>query len=334
MNSRRAFTLVELLCVIAVVGVMIALLLPAIQSVREAARKTQCINHLKQLGLAHLQFEQVNRRFATASGTSALELRWPAQILPYIDEGPLLTTWGARLLKSPLAYQVGSNDPEVKQFFAEVAAAPPKLFYCPSRRAPVGYPLWASKVEETGYLTFTVHPDTLRPVIDYAICGGVAKSVSDGLSLKPGISSKGPFNFGTTGLEQWPILIDRRKDVTDGLSKTYLVGEKSMYASRYNGEDMSDQCPNIFAGGYFIQCATRWAFQAPECDPYQPATGNEDRAVWNGPIPNNFGSAHPKTWNAVFCDGSVHSLSYSMSLATHQALATRAGGDTPDEKEY
>ena len=123
-----------------------ALLLPAVQSVRESARKTQCINHLKQLGLAHLQFEQVNRRFATASGVSTREFRWPGQILPYIEEGQILKKWGQLFLDDQNFGLVPTDKPEVKQFFAEARAAPPQLFYCPSRRASIAYPA-AGKVD-------------------------------------------------------------------------------------------------------------------------------------------------------------------------------------------
>ena len=180
-------------------------------------------------------------------------------------------------------------------------------------------------------------PETSRPVIDYAICGGICKSavysIADIWSVKPGVSNKGLWHGATTP-DLSLIRSDRRRDVTDGCSKTYLVGEKAMYASRYNGEDWGDYCNNIFGPGVFIYCATRWALQSPERDPFQPESLQNSYWDWRDPIGNSFGGGAPFTWNAVFCDGSVHSLSYNMSLATHQALATRAGGDSPDEKEY
>src|SRR4051812_31736080 len=97
---RRAFTLIELLCVIAIIGVVIALLLPALQGAREAARRTECANHLKQIGLAHLNFEQVNRKFANRTNMDAhngnprkpFEL-WTVALLPFLEQKGLYEAW-------------------------------------------------------------------------------------------------------------------------------------------------------------------------------------------------------------------------------------------------
>ena len=98
---------------------------------------------------------------------------------------------------------------------------------------------------------------------------------------------------------------------------------------------------NIFTGSpYGVQFGGRWAFRVPKRDPTArpmpakiiPLRIHQFRVF--GDIPSNFGSAHPSTWNAVFCDGSVHSLSYNIDLATHQAFVNPAAGDSPDEKQY
>ncbi len=100
MRKNHAFTLVELLVVIAIIGVLVAMLLPAVQSAREAARRTQCVNNMKQLGLAVLNYHDANKHFpenqsnsgANGSGASGCEpgfYSWHSQILPFIEEGPL-----------------------------------------------------------------------------------------------------------------------------------------------------------------------------------------------------------------------------------------------------
>jgi prepilin-type N-terminal cleavage/methylation domain-containing protein len=323
MAGPIGFTLVELLVVIAIIGILIALLLPAIQAARESARRLQCTNHLKQIGLAHLQYESAKKRFANSAGGYPFELRWIGQILCYIDEGPLLNRFAEQLREDSGLIDV-AFDPNSSEFFKAMAGTPPGIFYCPSRRAPVAVPAMPTGTQPLA--------DVRWPVTDYAICGGVPDAL-EVISKKPGVAGQGPGNG--TG---WRFLV-RARDVTDGLSKTYLVGEKAMYSSRYTtGEDWGDSC-SIFTEGIWYECATRWAKRVPKLDPYMPADPSEERPdAGHGPvygdIPTNFGSAHSSTWNAVFCDGSVHAMSYNMSLATHQALATRSGGDTPDEKEY
>jgi prepilin-type N-terminal cleavage/methylation domain-containing protein len=345
---RIAFTLVELLCVIAIIGILIALLLPAIQAARESARRTECANHLKQIGLAHIQYEGLRRQYANnvlpspLSGNSfgtkqpsglgmlaAYDLLWSAAILPQIGEAALFQTWC-----KATGYQSGSYPPTplaASTTIYNLCATPVAVFYCPTRRAPLAYPYFDDVYGISVY-------DVKDTKVDYALNGGATNSVEDQRAAKPGIFDNGP---GGIAVAKSPRV--HSKEISDGLSKTYLAAEKAMYASRYNGEDAGDW-GNIFTGmpQGSPQFCGRWAFRVPKRDPYSPATASEDNptsyaAIGNrvkGDIPTNFGSAHPSTWNAVFCDGSVHALSYNISLATHQALASRAGGDSPDSKEY
>jgi hypothetical protein len=111
----------------------------------------------------------------------------------------------------------------------------------------------------------------------------------------------------------------RAKDVTDGLSKTYLVGEKSMTSDDYTTGTATGDLGTIFECA--VGTCVRFAKRLPSQD-VNHAEGME--ACWSC---HSFGSAHPTVWNAVFCDGAVHALSYSMSFANHAAMASRSAGD-------
>src|SRR5262249_20993798 len=118
----------------------------------------------------------------------------------------------------------------------------------------------------------------------------------------------------------------RSRDVTDGLSKTYLAGEKTIPATAYEtGKAWGDMgtiytCP-------FGDCV-RFAEEPPSGDVVGAYTNNQSCVACH-----SFGAAHPATWNAAFCDGSVRSFTYTMSFNTHRAMASRAGGDSTNPRE-
>ena len=93
---QRAFTLVELLVVIAIIGVLVALLLPAVQAAREAARRTQCTNNLRQIGVAFQNFHDVNNRFMPMVGANVNgSWGWGASLLPYLEQDNLFKSIGS-----------------------------------------------------------------------------------------------------------------------------------------------------------------------------------------------------------------------------------------------
>jgi prepilin-type N-terminal cleavage/methylation domain-containing protein len=329
---RRAFTIIELLVVIAIIGILVALLLPEIQAARESARRTECSNPLKQIGLAHIQFEGIHRQYANTTTNIVVpadnylpgnhpKRTWPADVLPFIGETALFNRW---VLTGGI---VDSQSASVN----ECTATPVPVYNCPTRRAPLKYP---------GYF------DYQYAKIDYALNAGFNLQVPQSSAYPTGIKYvPGIWDPAKVIANLKPV---RAKHVTDGLSRTYLVCEKTIQSDRYeSGQDVGDwdgflHCE--YDGGFNDRECYRTADAPPEHDASsiteydQPPTFaifhfNLDKIeVCHSCL--KIGSAHPSTWNAVFCDGSVHSISYNISLATHQALSTRAGGETPDEKEY
>jgi prepilin-type N-terminal cleavage/methylation domain-containing protein/prepilin-type processing-associated H-X9-DG protein len=289
MSRRAGFTLVELLVVIAIIGVLVALLLPAIQFAREAARRTSCVNNLKQVGLASIQHEHVHKHYATRTESYNHLGSWITSIMPYMEETALYNEWAQRigLIKRPVS--------SVVRPLQEIVATPIDTLYCPSRRPAAAYPARA-------------HGDALAAHTDYAINGGAAHHPDEFEIKWPGI-------WETLDTSDKMKRI-RYKDVKDGLSKTYLIAEKAMSAYHYTtGHDPGDDS-SIFSclRGNCVRFAKKVPFQ--------------DEHVRDGCWScHNFGSSHPGSFNAVYCDGSVHSLTYDISFATHAALASRAASD-------
>jgi prepilin-type N-terminal cleavage/methylation domain-containing protein len=311
MTRRAGFSLVELLVVIFIIGLLCALLLPAIQGARESARKVHCRNNLKQLGLAAINFEQDHRRYASDTNSLSNEPTWITLLYPYLEEDALFTEW-AKAVGYRTPGRLTTLQQQQQRPLDQIIATPVTILYCPSRRPALALPLF--------HLLPILGQPANVPVgarTDYAINGGASQSAND-LKMKwPGIWE--PNRPPNDPRRTRPV---RAKDVKDGLSSTYLIGEKAVSSDNYEtGVDPGDD-DSVFA------CArgncVRFAKRTPVHD--VPAVEN----CWSC---HSFGSAHPTHWNAVFCDGSVHSLSYEISFPTHQALATRANrdrGDLPD----
>jgi prepilin-type N-terminal cleavage/methylation domain-containing protein len=292
MNRRAGFTLVELLVVIAIIGVLVALLLPAIQSARESARRVQCMNNLKQVGLAAILHENVRKHYAVRTDSDFRLGTWITAVMPYMEETALYDQW-RQAIKGALVPQVRNA----------ILATPIATLYCPSRRPVAVYPTQGSTMR-------VAHSD-------YALNGGASARPDDFNVKWPGIWQTA--TPGRPGMQSRRFKDIRYKDVKDGTSKTYLISEKAMSALNYfNGRDQGDNssiydCP--------LGNCVRWAKRVPTHDRM------ERESCWSC---HSFGSAHPASFNAVYCDGSVHSLTYDISFATHAALASRAAADKVD----
>jgi prepilin-type N-terminal cleavage/methylation domain-containing protein len=313
-KTMRAFTLVELLVVIAIIGILIALLLPAVQGTREGARRTQCANNLKQIGFAQIEYERNRKQYATKTGITrqaTLEQKpaWTVALLPYMEQTALFELWakmaGYRQSGPPTSGSIGTSA-------YELFNSPIPIFNCPTRRAAQPYPM-DLKFSVAGVLISKSQRS------DYAINGGSAALPTGTISINtPKIDLPGIWDATVTN-SSIVMKTVRRKDVTDGLSKTYMVGEKTIPASDYETGKFWGDAGSIYTAP--IGDSVRFVEKLPTRDVTSQL--NDDKCI----SCHCYGSAHPSTWNAVFCDGSVRMLSYTMSFSTHKAFATRAGHD-------
>jgi prepilin-type N-terminal cleavage/methylation domain-containing protein len=311
---RGGFTLVELLVVIAIIGVLVALLLPAIQAAREAARRKQCVNHLKQIGLASQLVVDAYQIFPTAgigpwppitmvqttpASPADQEIGWGYQILPYLE---LEAIHG---LRSPTAN--GSFGAVVVERVVAVNGV--GFYFCPSRRGPTAqfrrYLIdYASSVPTSLRLD-----DPQGPAFNYSEywCGADPHSRNPSGTARCtalGIVARSP-RFGEA---------TRPAQVADGLSSTMMYGEKWLRTAYYD--------------------AGAWYDDRGWTDGYDPdvvrSTSLPPRADHNLPEPPDgevdpfaMGGAHPSGFNACFGDGAVHFVAWDVDPVVYNRWGHR-----------
>lgn len=309
----RAFTLVELLVVIAIIGVLVALLLPAIQAAREAGRRAQCINNLKQIGLAVLNYETANGHLppgrlgcdvgyrpqpycsSVADEPNQSELSCFAVILPYLESQS-----GYQLfdLQGEGVLMVGSGTEEWKANKAglEFLRTRPPFFVCPSD-------LSEPQVEGVEYNDI----DGLGTG-SYAMCMG-SNGPSFGILPNVKVENTGLFMYKRTFAIQ---------EVLDGLSKTFVAGETT------NGHLRKYDTYNIWSQGIRHVSSLRNT-ENPLNTPPGLGTTRVMKATYT-PLANGaFISNHPGGGNFVFGDGHTKFISENIDLELYRALSTRAG---------
>jgi prepilin-type N-terminal cleavage/methylation domain-containing protein/prepilin-type processing-associated H-X9-DG protein len=327
---RRGFTLVELLVVIAIIGILIALLLPAVQAAREAARRTQCKNHLKQISLAFLNHNSAHKTLPAGgwywkwAGDPEMGFTrnqpggWTYNVLPYIEE-PAMREMGKGVA-------VGVNRWKA---LAEMITIPVSTLYCPTRRPAQGKPV------SGGYVNAKPYPVT-SGMTDYAANGGQYCPPGQDWVWGDGLSSTN----AKAALQEimtkdlWPdhytpkcdgshciMKAMRLNEITDGTSNVYMVGEKLLNVDDYE-RPVTDAGDNQACMVGYDWDFIRFSVTAPTQD--RPGVYDVNR----------FGSAHPGSFMMAFCDGSVQSLSYTINLNTHRKLSKRADGLTVSETEY
>ena len=219
---KRGFTLIELLVVIAIIAILIALLLPAVQQAREAARRTQCKNNLKQIGLALHNYHDVFTSFPPQSTTSNVNgghgpTFW-VKILPYIDQAPLYNQVGGVGFGKHVNYWMGSGNAGTQLIEVMFARASITGFRCPSSAMPETQSTGGQVHMWHSYAGISGSHGYLRPTPFGASTS--ADGVADQAESNSSWSSGGVF-YGNKAV--------KIRDITDGTSNTLLVGEQSAY---------------------------------------------------------------------------------------------------------
>lgn len=332
MASRRSgFTLVELLVVISIIGILIALLLPAVTAAREAARNTQCKNNLKQMGLAS-QNHLSSWRFFPSGGWgywwagdpmrgygSPQPGGWIYSLLPFMEEKVIWQYGQGINYTTNTALDKGQIEQQV--------VTPLPTFICPSRRDAILYPYGTTGVEKTP-VNFNVPAPPLVAKTDYAAnCGDQTTNQS---TANPAGGPPSLTAGDTPSQYTWPspatytgIVYVRSQvstnQITDGLSNTFFCGEKFLDTANYtNGTDTGD---NEFATCGMDNDNCRTGSAPPKLD-YQEPSGTDNAVVFGGP--------HAAGANMVLCDGSVHTVLYQIDAKTMAAFANKADSQTPN----
>jgi prepilin-type N-terminal cleavage/methylation domain-containing protein/prepilin-type processing-associated H-X9-DG protein len=333
----RGFTLVELLVVITIIGILIALLLPAVQAAREAARRSQCSNNLKQLALAACNHE-TNLGYYPAGGWGSNLPKnydlignpqygvdwkqpsgWIYNLLPYMEAQAIHDI------------ELGKDGTDRIDAADQLVATTFSFMNCPTRRAPT--------------VLINANTSERQAETDYAGNGGELfwGFVASGSGSNDS-SMTGPADYvtgtETPGRAGWIDAIQRSNgvfygtsqttvaDITDGTTNTYLMGEKYLNSNNYTTNTDAGDDQNMYTG--YQDDVIRWTGPGNDAS-YAP---QQDQAADVAKGTMIFGSAHSNGFNVAMCDASVRTVAYTIDLETHRRLGNRHDGQPIDPSKF
>ena len=329
-----------MLVVIAIIGVLVALLLPAVQAAREAARRSQCTNNLKQMGIALHNYHDANNTLPPgyvsavdptvtdpcdqdAENSHSIDLgpgwAWGAMILPQIEQGPVYNA-----INFNLSLAFSANDTASHTLV--------NAYLCPSDGGPNLVPVFSDPPVSAGASNGTTIVDTVARGNYVGMWGLGEICAGSGPTGTPNVGSVGNQNglFGRNSRV-------RMADIVDGTSQTIAIGERSHNLSYVTWTARS-------IGGWLgktslVEGGTDQFNPSPEecwTQVMGPAGLEDGNRTINQPMAHveDYWSRHPGGANFLFADGSVHFLKATVNPATWRALATRAGGEAVSGDSY
>jgi prepilin-type N-terminal cleavage/methylation domain-containing protein/prepilin-type processing-associated H-X9-DG protein len=326
--GRRGFTLIELLVVIAIIAVLIALLLPAVQAARESARRVQCVNNLKQIGLALFNYESVIGTFPSGVISQLVNPNWtlpPGNCTAFPDErGP---GWSLFALISPhleqqsmtnaLNFSIAIPDP-ANQTVRETRIA---IYVCPSDTGPDRVSMYSC-----GDPPLATNPPVpiltnLGPSSYVGVLGGTNTDYPNTLV---GCYEYQPFN----GIFHRNSRV-RVSEITDGTSNTVGIAERDDHFVTTNWVGVIPGAEAIYNPQRGLGCYN-WRPPLIAVLAHSRQTGANDPTA----SPGGFQSQHPGGGNFLFMDGSVRFLKGSMAIHAMWALCTRNNGEVVSGDSY
>ncbi|EAQ78421.1 DUF1559 family PulG-like putative transporter [Blastopirellula marina] len=321
MNRRAGFTLVELLVVIAIIGVLIGLLLPAVQQAREAARRMQCMNNLKQVGLGMHNFHAAYRCFPTSVSGNGASHYWCAQLLPYMEQNPLADIYD---------YSVKFKDIANR----EAVQYPVPFMLCPSTPGgPIAHPKFKTATASS--------PETWGAIgSDYAGSSGPYSAMWNSPAQ---VSYSKPGNI--EGLFSGSVKPGARgrqiRDVTDGTSNSIGFVESAARPQKWQGRKMLAGSGELTSASSNYVAVCSWAegnLFAVRGYLYDDSITDED-SRWSYPGPqmvngSNYYSIyafHPGGANVALIDGSARFLSETTNADVVCSLLTISGQEVVGE---
>jgi len=328
LRRPHGFTLIELLVVIAIIAVLIALLLPAVQSAREAARRSQCVNNMKQLGLAMHNYHDIVGAFPTSFWRNTLNTQgataadnnnrhsWFTMILPHIEQTNVYNSMNFSVpVGGTMTAIAGVGVPSANgaAINATAAMTPINVFQCPSDPAPT-FSTYARVDQGVGI------NNNSGPKLSYAGNFGDNHNDDPAWWSFPNLPVFRNNGFGEaatqTGIMCRSGGTTSMRDITDGTSNTFAAGESLFESNDWwtwpnpNGSTCGTSCPI---------CYMRVTQHAGD------ANSAIDSRNWR--VGFGWRSQHPGVVNFLFCDGSVKAIKCSISRVTYRSLSTRNLGE-------